>query len=102
MRDEHHESTRHSPRRNQPLARGFPIVELSGWMRGMRSNRVGEVHVCSRFVDPSPNRFVDTLTVVEAGEPSAESFDRFPPRQLDLQSSPGAKQTNGSAPHLLT
>ena len=34
------------------------------------------------FVGRSPRRFVLDATTVLAGEPSAESFDRLPPRQL--------------------
>ena len=34
------------------------------------------------FVGESPCRFVLDVTTVQAGEPSAESFDRLPPRQL--------------------
>ena len=34
------------------------------------------------FVGGSPNRFVLGVTTVLAGEPSAELFDRLPPRQL--------------------
>jgi hypothetical protein len=51
------------------------------------------LHVLPRvnhFVDSSPNRFVGALTTVEAGESSAECFDEFPPRQLEVLSSPGA------------
>jgi len=36
------------------------------------------------FVGSSPIRFELTLSTVSAGESSAESFDRFPPRQLAL------------------
>jgi hypothetical protein len=40
--------------------------------------------MCNRIVGSSPNRFAGALTIMATGEPSAESFDRFPPRQLDL------------------
>lgn len=36
----------------------------------------------SGVVGESPHRFEPTISTVHAGEPSAESFDRLPPRQL--------------------